>query len=41
MDDAFRNWINDFGEAGYVVRHCINHQYVPILVVRHQKGVGF
>jgi len=41
MDDAFRNWIINFGKAGYVVRHCIKHQYVTILVVRHQKGAGF
>lgn len=41
MDDAFRDWIIDFGDAGYVVRYRINHQYVVILAVRHQKEVGF
>jgi len=41
MDDAFRDWIIDFGDPGYVVRYRINHQQVMILVVRHQKEVGF
>jgi plasmid stabilization system protein ParE len=41
MDDAFRDWIIDFGDAGYVVRYRINHQHVVILAVRHQKEVGF
>ena len=41
MDDAFRDWIIDFGDGGYVVRYRINHQHVTILAVRHQKEVGF
>jgi len=40
MDDALRNWIIDFGEAGYVVRHCINHQYVTILRTSPERS-GF
>ncbi len=31
----------NFWEAGFLVRYRSNLQYVSILVVRHQKGVGF
>jgi len=41
MDDAFRDWIIDFGDGGYVVRYRINQQHVTILAVRHQKEVSF
>ncbi len=41
MDDAFRDWIIDFGDSGYVARYRVDQQSVTILAVRHQKEVGF
>ena len=41
MDDAFRDWIIDFGDSGYVARYRVDPQSVTILAVRHQKEVGF
>ena len=40
MPDAFREWIIDFGESGYVVRYRLDSNGVTILAVRHQKEVG-
>lgn len=41
MDDEFRDWIIDFGDSGYVARYRVDPQFVTILVVRHQKEIGF
>jgi plasmid stabilization system protein ParE len=41
MDDAFRDWIIDFGDSGYVARYRADRQVVTILAVRYQKEVGF
>lgn len=41
MDDAFRDWIIDFGDSGYVARYRPDAEKVIILAVRHQKEAGF
>lgn len=41
MDEAFRDWLIDFGDSGYVVRYRIEGEVVTILAVRHQKEAGF
>lgn len=42
MDDpAFRELLIDFGESGYVARYRLAEDRVTVLVVRHQKEVGF
>lgn len=41
MDDAFREWIIDFGDSGYVARYRIAPDAVAILAVRHQKEAGY
>lgn len=41
MDEAFRDWIVDFGDSGYVVRYRVADDSVTILAVRHQKEAGF
>lgn len=41
MDDAFRDWLIDFGDGGYVVRYRVDRDAVVVLAVRHQKEVGF
>lgn len=40
MPDAFREWIIDFGESGYVVRYRLDSNGVTIFAVRQQKEVG-
>lgn len=41
MDDAFRDWIIDFGDSGYVARYRPDAEKVIILAVRHLKEAGF
>lgn len=41
MPDEFREWIIDFGDSGYVARYRIDPEAVTILLVRHQKEVGY
>jgi plasmid stabilization system protein ParE len=41
MPEAFRDWIIDFGDSGYVARYRIDADAVTILAVRHQKEAGF
>ena len=41
MEEEFRDWIIDFGDSGYVVRYRVGQRFVTVLVVRHQKEVGF
>ena len=38
---AFRDWVIDFGECGYVARYRLDANVRIILAVRHQKEVGF
>ena len=40
MDDAFRDWVIDFGDGGYVARYRVDRQSVIILAVWHQKEAG-
>ena len=39
MDDEFRDWVINFGDAGYVARYRLDPQFVTVLAVRHQKEV--
>lgn len=41
LPDAFREWIIDFGDSGYVARYVIEDDRVIILAIRHQKESGF
>jgi plasmid stabilization system protein ParE len=41
MDPAFREWLIDFGDAGYVVLYRIEGKDVVILAVRHQREAGY
>ena len=41
MPDEFREWIIDFGDSGYVARYRLDSEVVTILVMRHQKEVGY
>ena len=39
MDDEFRDWVINFGDAGYVARYRLDPQFVTVLAVRHKKEV--
>lgn len=41
LPTAFREWVIDFGDSGYVVRYHIAAETITILAVRHQKEAGF
>jgi plasmid stabilization system protein ParE len=41
LPEAFRDWVIDFGDSGYVARYRIGTETVTILAVRHQQEVGF
>ena len=41
LPEAFREWVIDFGDRGYVARNRVDADGVTILAVRHQKEAGF
>jgi plasmid stabilization system protein ParE len=41
MDQAFREWLVDFGDSGYIALYRYDGQTVLILAVRHQSEVGY
>lgn len=40
MPEAYREWLIDFGDSGYVARYRFDNQGVVILAVRHQRETG-
>ncbi|MGZ3218487.1 type II toxin-antitoxin system RelE/ParE family toxin [Paracoccus sp. T5] len=41
LPDAFREWLIDFGDSGYVVRYRIGEKAITILAIRHQREAGY
>lgn len=41
MPDAYREWVIEFGDSGYLARYRIEGETVVILAVRHQREAGF
>jgi plasmid stabilization system protein ParE len=41
MEPAYREWLIDFGESGYVALYRYDGNTAVILAVKHQKEVGF
>ncbi|KVU59641.1 plasmid stabilization protein [Burkholderia ubonensis] len=41
LDLAFREWLIDFGDAGYVVLYRVDDDAVTILTIRHQREAGY
>jgi plasmid stabilization system protein ParE len=43
MDAAFREWMIDFGESGYIVRYRVSgdQRHVILLAIRHQREAGY
>ena len=40
LPEAYREWLIDFGDSGYVLRYRIDGDAVTILVIRHQSEAG-
>ncbi|MDD4928846.1 MAG: type II toxin-antitoxin system RelE/ParE family toxin [Gallionella sp.] len=40
MPEAYREWLIDFGDSGYVARYRFDSDAVTILAIRHQKEVA-
>ena len=40
LPEAYREWLIDFGDSGYVLRYRIDGDPVTILVIRHQSEAG-
>jgi plasmid stabilization system protein ParE len=40
MPDAYREWVIEFGDSGYVARYRFDGEVVTVLAVWHQKEVG-
>lgn len=41
MDPAFREWLIDFGNSGYIALYHFDGETATILAVRHQKEAGY
>lgn len=41
LPEAFREWLIDFGDSGYVARYRVEGDVVTILAIRHQKEAGY
>ncbi|KAA3652762.1 MAG: type II toxin-antitoxin system RelE/ParE family toxin [Proteobacteria bacterium] len=41
LPEAYREWLIDFGDSGYVARYRFDGDTVVILALRHQKEVGY
>ena len=40
LPEAYREWLIDFGDSGYVLRYRIDGDAVTILVIRRQREAG-
>tara|TARA_R110002073_G_scaffold183671_1_gene341942 strand:+ start:738 stop:1031 length:294 start_codon:yes stop_codon:yes gene_type:complete len=40
LPEAYREWLIDFGDSGYVLRYRIDGDAVTILVIQHQSEAG-
>lgn len=41
MEPDYREWMINFGDSGYIVLYRTQSDVVAILVVRHQREVGY
>lgn len=41
MPEAFRDWLIDFGDSGYIARYRHDGDTVVVLAIRHQKEAGW
>lgn len=40
LPERYREWLIEFGDAGYVARYRIDGEAVTVLAVRHQRETG-
>ena len=40
MDPAFREWLIDFGNSGYIALYRFDGETATVLALRHQKEAG-
>jgi plasmid stabilization system protein ParE len=41
MSDAYREWVIEFGDSGYIARYRLDDETIVVLAVRHQREAGF
>ncbi len=41
LPEAYREWLVDFGDSGYVARYRFEDDLVIILAIRHQEEAGY
>ena len=41
MEPEFREWLNNFGDSGYIALNRYHAQTAIILAIRHQKEAGY
>lgn len=41
MPEAYREWVIDFGNSGYVALYRVDEETITLLAVRHQRELGF
>jgi plasmid stabilization system protein ParE len=41
MEPAFREWVIDFGDSGYVALYRYSADSVTVLAIKHQREVGY
>jgi plasmid stabilization system protein ParE len=41
LPEAYREWLIDFGDSGYIARYRFEAEVVTILAIRHQKEAGY
>ena len=41
LEPEFRDWLIEFGDAGYIVRYRYDLRDIVLLAVRHMREVGF
>ncbi|NWO09616.1 type II toxin-antitoxin system RelE/ParE family toxin [Chromohalobacter salexigens] len=41
LPEAYRDWLIDFGDSGYIARYRVDTNTVVVLAIRQQKEAGF
>ncbi|MCK0743707.1 type II toxin-antitoxin system RelE/ParE family toxin [Chromohalobacter nigrandesensis] len=41
LPEAYRDWLIDFGDSGYIARYRVDADTVVVLAIRQQKEAGF
>ncbi|WP_280540205.1 type II toxin-antitoxin system RelE/ParE family toxin [Chromohalobacter sp. 11-W] len=41
LPEAYRDWLIDFGDSGYIARYLVDTNTVVVLAIRQQKEASF